>query len=822
MVVAARNNGPLLDCRTCCGAAWTRRKVMDDVPFLSKPATMSFVGVASSSRSPTASLHPQGSHTHPDGNLIGLFAGDWATEEKTSFLAEAFTIFSSLQKIASDEHQRQQEASKAPNNSIGSFLPPLQTLQYYHRIANLYRDALRRYMEVLESFDNHDDQPDLELAHSIHTILHLAEIIYLPADGRGTGVVGEEILHWLNSFDFAPRTEEGQEIAQSAAPHEHPAFWDYILRCVLRGFHSSAASLLSSLATSHVSPTLCHTAKRVQQLLSSTPRSTAFGLEHDFIAAHRKWVGQIRSLLSRLEQDMDEAEAELTKANQDSTREQIEDVRLEYEAQFRCVLELMAGVKERVFEACDDWREALGAWGVLVQPAMKRDDVPEVMHIIIEAFPVDSTLPSESILVSLAQGNPLGACERSHSYDPWLAAHLTDLFHHTSVLDDAQQSTTTTTINGASLRTSYVTQYANTILDDQGLWRLAVDYLSYCGPNARARMQCILLDVPLTGAHAPPSRAEPKRAEDVEAEAHDEEMDQDEEDPDEAALERKEKREAERAAKRVGQEYNVAMEIIETCIELGMDQEARAVCKQMASEMAKQNRIGPALAYCVRANDVRQIKRIADTILATFVDQGSHAFCQAVDSIPFSLIDPSLADKDSSSLIKSHPSLSGRLLFLARYRDVQLLQEQADYQAVASVLMELLTSHAAPEPFWAILLADCIPLLRLDQDVLGPDDNVELLRILERVLTAASETPRQQEYYLGMLQRLLKPGKSHANPGLVSDDNDDDWEAGRASFDGSAALHTLEGLRLALARHLARTVVQDRGAIERLPLGMVE
>jgi nuclear pore complex protein Nup85 len=67
---------------------------------------------------------------------------------------------------------------------------------------------------------------------------------------------------------------------------------------------------------------------------------------------------------------MDDAEAELG-GNEDA-----EDQRLEYEAQFRCLLQLVAGERQRVFEACEDWREALGAWGTLVQPTMRRDDVP--------------------------------------------------------------------------------------------------------------------------------------------------------------------------------------------------------------------------------------------------------------------------------------------------------------------------------------------------------------------------------------------------------------------------------------------------------------
>lgn len=36
---------------------------------------------------------------------------------------------------------------------------------------------------------------------TLHGVLSLAEILYLPSDGTGDGVVGEEILDWVNTVD---------------------------------------------------------------------------------------------------------------------------------------------------------------------------------------------------------------------------------------------------------------------------------------------------------------------------------------------------------------------------------------------------------------------------------------------------------------------------------------------------------------------------------------------------------------------------------------------------------------------------------------------
>ena len=54
---------------------------------------------------------------------------------------------------------------------------------------------------------------------------------------------------------------------------------------------------------------------------------------------------------------------------------------------------------------------------------------------------------------------------------------------------------------------------------------------------------------------------------------------------------------------------------------------------------------------------------------------------------------------------------SSRLAFLAGYRDFHRLYAEGQLRAAAELLVVLLTSNAAPERFWAVLLVDAIPLL---------------------------------------------------------------------------------------------------------------
>lgn len=53
-----------------------------------------------------------------------------------------------------------------------------------------------------------------------------------------------------------------------------------------------------------------------------------------------------------------------------------EEERAEWESGFRCLMELMEGREKRVLEVSEDWREALGAWGVWVNAGGRREGLP--------------------------------------------------------------------------------------------------------------------------------------------------------------------------------------------------------------------------------------------------------------------------------------------------------------------------------------------------------------------------------------------------------------------------------------------------------------
>lgn len=262
--------------------------------------------------------------------------------------------------------------------------------------------------------------------------------------------------------------------------------------------------------------------------------------------------------------------------------------------------------------------------------------------------------------------------------------------------------------------------------------------------------------------------------------------------------------------------------------------------QRVAKLTAAKRQYGLAIAYCVRAGDARQVRRIADALLDEYITRGADEFCRLVDSIPASLLNPaasrppqapgSSASAEGMELDAAGDAandtgygagrslFSSRLAFLAGYRDFHRLYAEEQLRAAAELLVVLLTSNAAPERFWAVLLVDAIPLLEGTLSTAGVDgstltagagsDNLftadetfELLRFLEQINSGLLSGSSDAQHFLGLLEQLLSASSSGEGP-----------DSGR-SVDVCAARQRLDIVRLGLARQLARASVTGVGVL---------
>ncbi|WFC98131.1 hypothetical protein MYAM1_000855 [Malassezia yamatoensis] len=676
---------------------------------------------------------------------------------RTQFYTQSFTIFTSLQSIAASQ---QQEEHAGDGKAWAEAGPSTQTLQYYHRIAGLYCDSIQSY---IQSLGMRRDSETEYIAHvqSLHTIFYLAQVLYLPEDGRGIGVIGEELLHWLNAHDIAPTTEQGQQIAQASPSYDHPEFWDYLLRCVLRGFFSTAATVLQSYRAPGVPDSLKKVASETAQILQSLPRSTGYATEQAFLAAHRHWHTSVRVFLSGLQREMDGVQ----KGFEDLKQADAEEKRLELEAQFRCLLELLCGVQDRILEFAENWIEAVCVWGTLVQPALKRDTLPDVVQTITDQLPPDGTLTSDMILISLMQGDVTKCIKQSRSFDEWLAAHLGDLCNKAMLLDDVE------TENGTPLMDDILITWAGALLEEERLWRMALSYLAVVPTlSARTKMREILFGVPLENIQ----------------------------DADE--------------------QLNRVEEVLGACIDYGMDDEVRIVCQRLAKTLADQSKYGLAIAYSARARDTRQVRSIADQMLHDYVEQGPASFIKSVDTIPRTLLNIAESTATDAGLTANNSELTtpfatvpsifstttfAPLMFHVKYKEfLEAFENKSTWADAAQTLMSLLTSDVTPESFLSVLLVDALPLIEgmhktyTDHELyFSVADTHELLRVVEKVNSIAEPREPDDNYDYGVywLEQLLQ----HRSK---------DKKLSAATL-RQMAQERMQLVRLALAQYLSRILI---------------
>ena len=293
-----------------------------------------------------------------DHDRLVYFANhDPLDQQNRRFIHDIYPIFTSLQRILSLQQS---------------------DLSACARISHLYKDSLQKHLSSCT--------PDSILHWAdVYAIWSFTQLLYFPIDGRGEGVVAEELLDWINTVDVAPTTEEGLEITSATIPHQHDNFWPYIYKCIIRGFHKTATQPLHSLL-SHPTKSISTTAERLISLLYTFPRSTTFQFEHDYLANHRKWRDEAKRALSSI--------ADLAQYADEFTKDIFDDITL--------ALQLLCGKKNKIYDVADDWREGLAAFGLFVMPSLRRDDIPSVMEEIFKELPLDTTLPDQCIEAALA------------------------------------------------------------------------------------------------------------------------------------------------------------------------------------------------------------------------------------------------------------------------------------------------------------------------------------------------------------------------------------------------------------------------------------
>ncbi|XP_055097127.1 nuclear pore complex protein Nup85 isoform X1 [Symphalangus syndactylus] len=283
----------------------------------------------------------------------------------------------------------------------------------------------------------------------------------------------------------------------------------------------------------------------------------------------------------------------------------------------------------------------------------------------------------------------------------WFVAHLTDLLDHCKLLQSHNL------YFGSNMREFLLLEYASGLFAHPSLWQLGVDYFDYCPELGRVSLELHIERIPLN-------------------------------------TEQK------------------ALKVLRICEQRQMTEQVRSICKILAMKAVRNNRLGSALSWSIRAKDAAFATLVSDRFLRDYCERGCFSDLDLIDNLGPAMM------------------LSDRLTFLGKYREFHRMYGEKRFADAASLLLSLMTSRIAPRSFWMTLLIDALPLLEQKQVIFSAEQTYELMRCLEDL---TSRRPVRGESDTEQLQ-------------------DDDIETTK-----------VEMLRLALARNLARAIVRE-GSLE--------
>ncbi|CAB4066217.1 NUP85 [Lepeophtheirus salmonis] len=158
-----------------------------------------------------------------------------------------------------------------------------------------------------------------------------------------------------------------------------------------------------------------------------------------------------------------------------------------------------------------------------------------------------------------------------------------------------------------------------------------------------------------------------------------------------------------------------ANKVINMALERNMTSVVTTTCKVMGMKMLKEGRIGSAMTWGLRSQDVKFTTFLADRLLLQYCNEGE-----------FSSID--LLDNLGSAMM-----ISDRLTFLAKI--------------AANLLHSLLWSRLAPKYFWVTLLMDASSFLISDDVLFSSEQIYELMHCLQELVNDM-ELPKKQKALL--------------------------------------------------------------------------
>uniref|UniRef100_A0A8C2JR67 Nuclear pore complex protein Nup85 n=1 Tax=Cyprinus carpio TaxID=7962 RepID=A0A8C2JR67_CYPCA len=206
-----------------------------------------------------------------------------------------------------------------------------------------------------------------------------------------------------------------------------------------------------------------------------------------------------------------------------------------------------------------------------------------------------------------------------------------------------------------------------------------------------------------------------------------------------------------------------AIKVLRICEDRQMSEQVRSICKIMAKRALRNNRLGSALSWSIRAKDAAFATLISERFLQDYSNKGFFTDLDLLDNLGPAML------------------LSDRLTFLGKYREFHRLYGEKRFSEAARLLLSLMTAKIAPRSLWMTLLTDALPLLEQKEVKTDNSGFTVTFYLSEEIHT---------------IKKYLSTKLQHFKP------TDLDLKSTKTEL-----------LRLALARNLAMAIVKE-GTIE--------
>ncbi|XP_040571097.1 nuclear pore complex protein Nup85 [Lepeophtheirus salmonis] len=342
---------------------------------------------------------------------------------------------------------------------------------------------------------------------------------------------------------------------------------------------------------------------------------------------------------------------------------------------------LLSGSEKAFIEVvplCETWYQWMTGKLLYTNPIVKVYNLPyHAEHAISQFGGLDAMCTLDSvILATIEMDVPAIMHELCSTLDNfWFPAHLLDLlFHSESLEEQGPNNKGASSISYSGLREFLLLEYATSLVSHHSLWQVGVLYFDHCPVQGPQRLEAIFERIPINNE----SRAN---------------------------------------------------KVINMALERNMTSVVTTTCKVMGMKMLKEGRIGSAMTWGLRSQDVKFTTFLADRLLLQYCNEGE-----------FSSID--LLDNLGSAMM-----ISDRLTFLAKYREFHKLCSNSEFRIAANLLHSLLWSRLAPKYFWVTLLMDASSFLISDDVLFSSEQIYELMHCLQELVNDM-ELPKKQKALL--------------------------------------------------------------------------